>query len=110
MADFLDANVAQLASSSSAVQDATTMFVNVLHQAEGNANHAMAMNIGETSAAFQQAHARFVYGATKLQNLLGLAGVNVGEAGQGYQTTDSQGASNIQSVPVSDAGDISIRA
>jgi uncharacterized protein YukE len=110
MSNFLDANTAQLASSSAAVQDATVSFVNVLHQAEGTAAYAQAMNQGEASLAFQQSHARFVNGSTKLQGLLQMAGVNVGEAGTDYTATDSLGASNLQSVPISDGGDISIRA
>lgn len=107
---FLDANVAQLASSSAAVEDATTMFGSVLGQAEATAAQAQAVHVGQSSMAFQSAHARFVSGATKLKMLLGQAGLNVGEGGQTYTMVDAQGADDYNAVPISDGGDISIRA
>ncbi len=110
MSNYLDANTAQIASSSAGVQDASTMFANTLHQAEGTAMQAQAFHQGESSVAFQQSHARFVSGAQKLHTLLTMAGINVGEAGQTYTAQDAQAASAIQSVPIGDGGDIAIRA
>ena len=110
MSNFLDANVPQMASSAAGVQDAASMFRTTLHQAESTAAQAQAFHQGESSAAFQSSHARFVSGATKLNTLLDIAGMNTHEAGQTYQTSDAQGASDMSSVPIADGGDISIRA
>ena len=66
MSNFLDANVPQMASSAAGVQDAASMFRTTLHQAESTAAQAQAFHQGESSAAFQSSHARFVSGATKL--------------------------------------------
>ena len=60
--------------------------------------------------AFQASHARFLSGATKLNTLLDIAGMNVHEGGQTYIAADAQGASDMASVPIADAGGIGIRA
>ncbi len=109
MANFLDANTAQLATSSSGVQDASSMFANTLHQAEATAAQAQAFHQGESSVAFQQSHARFAAGAAKLNNLLTVAGLNVGEAGQDYTAQDAAGAHAMSSVPIGDGGSIAMR-
>lgn len=110
MSNFLDANVAQLASSAAGVQDASSMFATTLHQAEATAAQAQAMHQGESSLAFQSAHARFQSGAQKLNALLTMAGQQVNEGGQTYQAQDAQGADAMNSVPVGDGGVLGIRA
>lgn len=109
MSNFLDANSGQIAQSSAGVADASSMFATTLHNAESTAMQAQAFHAGESSAAFQQSHARFVSGATKLNNLLNMAGLNVGEAGQTYVGQDAAGAQAMQSVPIGDGGGIAIR-
>jgi uncharacterized protein YukE len=110
MANFLDANVAQMASSAAGVQDAAAMFRTTLHQAEQTAMQAQAFHQGESSAAFQASHARFVSGASKLNTLLDIAGMNVHEGSQTYIAADAEGADAMNSVPIADGGGISIRA
>ena len=110
MSNFLDANVPQMASSAAGVQDAAAMFRTTLHQAEATAQQAQAFHQGESSVAFQASHARFLSGATKLNTLLDIAGMNVHEGGQTYTAVDAQGASDMASVPIADAGGIGIRA
>lgn len=109
MANFLDANTAQIATSSSGVQDASGMFANTLHQAEATAAQAQAFHQGESSLAFQQSHARFAAGAAKLNNLLTVAGLNVGEGAQTYIGQDAMGAQAMSSVPIGDGGSVAIR-
>ena len=53
---------------------------------------AQAFHQGESSVAFQASHARFVSGATKLNTLLDIAGMNVHEGSQTYIAADAQGA------------------
>jgi uncharacterized protein YukE len=110
MANFLDANVAQMATSAAGVQDAAGMFRTTLHQAEATAQQAQAFHQGESSVAFQASHARFLEGSTKLNSLLDIAGMNVHEGGQTYLAQDAQGASEMASVPIADAGGLGIRA
>lgn len=50
-------------------------------QAEQAAMASQAFHMGESSAAFQAAHARFVEVAAKVNSLLDIAQVNLGEAG-----------------------------
>ena len=48
--------------------------------------------MGESSAAFQAAHARFVEVAAKVNTLLDMAQVNLGQAGATYVAADSAAA------------------
>ena len=91
MSNFLDANVPQMASSAAGVQDAAAMFRTTLHQAEATAQQAQAFHQGESSVAFQASHARFLSGATKLNTLLDIAGMNMHEGGQTYTAVGRSG-------------------
>ena len=110
MSNFLDANVAQIASSAAGHQDSAAMFRTTLHQAEATAQQAQALHQGASAAAFQASHARFLTGATKLNALLDIAGLNTNEAGQTYQASDALGADGYNSVPIGDGGGLGIRA
>jgi uncharacterized protein YukE len=110
MSNFLDANVPQVLSSAAGVQDASAMFQTTLTQAEATAQQAQAFHQGESSMAFQAAHARFAEGAKKLHTLLTVAGLNINEGGTDYQAADALGVDGYNQVPIGDGGTISIRA
>lgn len=107
---MLDANVPQQMASAAGVQDAATMFQSTLHQAEATAQQALAFHQGDSSMAFQQAHARFLEGSQKLHALLATAGMNTQDAGQEYTAADAAGADMMNQVPIGDGGGLGIRA
>jgi uncharacterized protein YukE len=107
---FLDTNVAQVLSSAAGVHDASTMFASTLQQAQATATQAQAFHQGDSSMAFQQAHARFSEGAQKLQTLLMQAGMNAQGGGQEYTVGDQAGADMMNQVPIGDGGGLGIRA
>ena len=62
---LLDANTPQIQTSSAGTSDMASMMRGTMARAEGTAQQAMAYHQGESSMAFQTAHARFVEAAAK---------------------------------------------
>jgi uncharacterized protein YukE len=94
---LLDANIPQMVSSQASFADQVALFQSTVHQAENSAIAAQATHVGESSMAFQQAHAQFVEVATKMNTLLGIAEQNIGDASTTYTLADSEGASGYTS-------------
>lgn len=89
---LLDANVAQLVTSASSFADQASMMRSTIHGAESSALQAQAFHQGESSAAFQMGHARFVEAAGKINVLLDIAGQNINEGAATYTAQDQMGA------------------
>ena len=89
----LDAHIPQLIASESAFGAKTALMRSTIAQAEQEALAAQAFHMGESSAAFQAAHARFVEAAAKVNPLLDIAQANLGEAGATYVAEDAAAAS-----------------
>jgi uncharacterized protein YukE len=92
---LLDANAPQMFTSHASFHDQAVQFNSTVSQAENTAVAAQAFHQGESSVAFQQAHMQFVEAGTKLQQLLTLAGNNIGEGAQTYVTQDGAGATDM---------------
>lgn len=89
----LDAHIPQLIASESAFGVKTALMRSTIAQAEQQALAAQAFHMGESSAAFQAGHARFVEAAAKINSLLDIAQANLGEAGATYVAEDAAAAS-----------------
>lgn len=89
---LLDAHIPQLIASESAFAAKTALMRATIGQAEQAAVSAQAFHMGESSAAFQAAHARFVEVAAKVNTLLDMAQVNLGQAEATYVAADSAAA------------------
>ncbi len=90
---LLDAHIPQIIASEAAFGVKTALMRSTIASAEQSAMAAQAFHQGESSAAFQAAHARFVEAAAKVNTLLDLAQVNLGQAGASYVAEDAAGAS-----------------
>lgn len=88
----LDAHIPQLIASETAFAAKTALMRSTIAQAEQAAVGAQAFHMGEAAAAFQAAHARFVEAAAKVNALLDIAQVNLGEAGASYVAQDAAAA------------------
>lgn len=89
---LLDAHIPQLVASESAFGAKAALMRSTLAQAEQAAQSAQAFHMGESAAAFQAAHARFVEVSAKVNALLDLAQVNVGDAAASYVAEDAAAA------------------
>ncbi|OBF16354.1 type VII secretion protein EsxS [Mycobacterium sp. ACS4331] len=90
---LLDAHIPQIIASESAFGAKTALMRSTIAQAEQAAMSAQGFHMGESSAAFQAAHARFVEVAAKVNTLLDVAQANLGEAGATYVAEDAAAAS-----------------
>ncbi|MGB3483767.1 MAG: type VII secretion system protein EsxG [Mycobacterium sp.] len=90
---LLDAHIPQIIASESAFAAKTALMRSTIAQAEQAAMSSQAFHMGESSAAFQAAHARFVEVAAKVNALLDIAQANLGEAGATYVAQDAAAAS-----------------
>ncbi|WP_099024787.1 type VII secretion protein EsxS [Mycolicibacterium palauense] len=90
---LLDAHIPQIVASESAFGAKAALMRSTIASAEQAALGAQAFHMGESSAAFQAAHARFVEAAAKVNSLLDIAQANLGEAGATYVAEDSAAAS-----------------
>ena len=90
---MLDAHIPQLVASQSAFAAMTALMRSTIGQAEQEALSAQAFHVGESSAAFQAAHARFVEAAAKINTLLDIAQANLGDAAGTYVAADAAAAS-----------------
>jgi uncharacterized protein YukE len=89
---LLDAHIPQIVASESAFVAKASLMRATIAQAEQAATGAQAFHMGESAAAFQAAHARFVEVAAKVNTLLDVAQANLGEAGATYVAEDSAAA------------------
>lgn len=89
---LLDTNVPQMVTSASSFADQASLFRSTVSQAESTAMQAQAVHAGESAAAFQMGHARFVEAAQKSNMLIDMAGQNINEGATTYQTGDQAGA------------------
>lgn len=90
---LLDAHIPQLVASEAAFGAKAALMRSTIAQAEQAAMSAQAFHVGESSAAFQAAHARFVEVAAKVNTLLDVAQANIGDAGGTYAAEDAAAAS-----------------
>jgi len=90
----LDAHIPQLVAAQSAFGAKTALMRSTITQAEQEALSAQAFHQGESSAAFQAAHARFVEAAARINTLLDIAQANLGDAASTYVATDAAAASS----------------
>lgn len=90
---LLDAHIRQLVASEAAFGAKAALMRSTISQAEQAAMSAQAFHVGESSAAFQAAHARFVEVAAKVNTLLDIAQVNIGDASSTYVAEDAAAAS-----------------
>ncbi|PIB76691.1 type VII secretion system protein EsxG [Mycobacterium celatum] len=90
---MLDAHIPQLVASQSAFAAKAGLMRSTIGQAEQEALSAQAFHVGESAAAFQAAHARFVEVAAKVNALLDIAQANLGDAAGTYVAADAAAAS-----------------
>ncbi len=90
---LLDAHIPQLVAAQSAFGAKAGVMRSTIGQAEQEALSAQAFHQGESSVAFQAAHARFVEAAARINALLDIAQANVGDAAGTYVAADAAAAS-----------------
>jgi uncharacterized protein YukE len=90
---MLDAHIPQLVAAQSAFGTKAALMRSTISQAEQEALSAQAFHQGESAAAFQAAHARFVGAAARINTLLDIAQVNLGDAAGTYVAADAAAAS-----------------
>ena len=95
---LLDAHIPQLVASETAFGTKAALMRSTIAQAEQAAQSAQAFHMGESSAAFQAAHARFVEVSAKINALLDLAQANVGDAAASYAAEDAAAASTYTGI------------
>ncbi|CPR13218.1 EsaT-6 like protein EsxG [Mycobacterium bohemicum DSM 44277] len=91
---LLDAHLPQLVASQSAFAAQAGLMRSTISQAEQEALSAQAFHAGESAAAFQAAHARFVAAAAKINALLDMAQANLGDGAGTYVAADAAAASS----------------
>jgi uncharacterized protein YukE len=89
---MLDAHIPQIIASESAFAAKTAVMRSTIAQAEQAAMSSQAFHMGESSAAFQAAHARFLEVAAKVNALLDVAQVNLADASTTYVAEDAAAA------------------
>ncbi|KJX74558.1 WXG100 family type VII secretion target [Mycobacterium lepromatosis] len=90
---LLDVHIPQLVTSESAFGAKAALMRSKIHEAECEAISAQAFHQGESSAAFQSAHAQFVSAAERINTLLDIAQQHLGEAAETYVAADATAAS-----------------
>ena len=90
---LLDAHIPQLVAAQSAFGTKAALMRSTISQAEQEALSAQAFHQGESAAAFQAAHARFVEVAARINTLLDIAQANLGDAAGTYVAADAAAAS-----------------
>ncbi|AMO63544.1 PE family protein [Mycolicibacterium phlei] len=95
---LLDAHIPQLVSSEATFAAKAALMRSTMAQAEGAAQSAQAFHMGEASAAFQAAHARFLEVSAKINALLDIAQVNLGDAANTYVAQDAAAASTYTAI------------
>lgn len=98
---LLDANIPQMHSSSNSFLDQASLMRSTIAQAETTAAEAQGFHQGESAAAYQVAHARFVEASAKANTLLDIAGQQINEGGTSYTVGDQSGASDMNAAGAS---------
>lgn len=89
---MLDAHIPHIVAAEAAFGAKTALMRSTIAQAEQAAMAAQAFHMGESAGAFQASHARFVEVAAKVNALLDLAQMNLGDAGASYVAEDAAAA------------------
>lgn len=95
---LLDAHIPQLVASETAFGAKAALMRSTVAQAEQAAQSAQAFHIGESSAAFQAAHARFVEVSARINTLLDIAQANLGDAAGTYAAEDAAAATTYTAI------------
>ena len=95
---MLDAHIPQLVASEAAFSAKAALMRSTMAQAEQAAQSAQAFHMGESSAAFQAAHARFIEVSAKVNSLLDIAQINIGDAAGTYVAEDAAAASTYTGI------------
>jgi uncharacterized protein YukE len=90
---LLDAHIPQLIASEAAFSAKAALMRSTISQAEQAAQSSQAFHMGESAAAFQAAHARFVEVSARVNALLDVAQANIGDAAGTYVAQDAAAAS-----------------
>jgi uncharacterized protein YukE len=90
---MLDAHIPQLVASEAAFSAKAALMRSTVAQAEQAAQASQAFHMGESAAAFQAAHARFIEVSAKVNHLLDVAQANIGDAASTYVAEDAAAAS-----------------
>ncbi|GAS96346.1 PE family protein [Mycolicibacterium canariasense] len=95
---MLDAHIPQIVASETAFGAKAALMRSTIAQAEQAATASQAFHMGEASAAFQAAHARFIEVAARVNALLDIAQANLGDAAGTYVAQDAAAASSYTSI------------
>ena len=95
---MLDAHIPQIVASESAFGAKAALMRSTIAQAEQAAQASQAFHMGESSAAFRAAHARFIEVAARVNTLLDVAQANLGDAAGTYVAQDASAATTYTSV------------
>ncbi len=95
---MLDAHIPALIASESAFAAKTALMRSTIAQAESAAQASQAFHMGESSAAFQAAHARFIEVSARVNALLDIAQANLGDAAGTYVAQDAAAASTYTAI------------
>ncbi|MCX2710847.1 type VII secretion protein EsxS [Mycolicibacterium sp. J2] len=95
---MLDAHIPQIIASETAFGAKAALMRSTIAQAEQAATASQAFHMGEASAAFQAAHARFIEVAARVNALLDIAQANLGDAAGTYVAQDAAAASSYTSI------------
>lgn len=95
---LLDAHIPQLVASEASFGAKTALMRSTIAQAEQAAQSSQAFHMGEASAAFQAAHARFVEVSAKVNALLDVAQANLGDAAGTYVAQDAAAANTYTGI------------
>lgn len=95
---MLDAHIPQLVASESAFAAKAALMRSTITQAEGAARASQAFHMGESAAAFQAAHARFIEVSARVNALLDIAQANLADAAGTYVAQDAAAASTYTGI------------
>ncbi len=95
---MLDAHIPQLVASESAFAAKAALMRSTITQAEGAAQASQAFHMGESAAAFQAAHARFIEVSARVNALLDVAQANIGDAAATYVAEDAAASTTYTAI------------
>jgi uncharacterized protein YukE len=95
---LLDAHIPQLIASEAAFAGKAALMRSTIAQAEQAAQSSQAFHMGESAAAFQAAHARFIEVSARVNALLDIAQVNLGDAASTYVAEDAAASSTYTAI------------
>lgn len=95
---MLDAHIPQLVASEAAFGTKAALMRSTIAQAEQAAQASQAFHMGESAMAFQAAHARFIEVSARVNALLDIAQVNLGDAASTYVAEDAAASSSYTAI------------